>query len=218
MPNPEQAIKDALSAPRIATYEAATTGTPQLPSALALYAWNAQVSAAMLGPLHICEVAIRNAVADAIAAAHGNRWPWDPGFRRSLPNPNSGYDARKDLISACMKNQTTGKVIPDLKFIFWQTIFTSRFDARLWTHHIRTVLPHAEASSSVQEIRALVYAELEQLRRLRNRIAHHEPIFRRNLADDFQKIHDLICLRCPITAAWMVQNQQALGLIGAKPP
>lgn len=218
VPNPEQAIKDALSAPRIGTYEAATTGTPQLPSALALYAWNAQVSASMLAPLHFCEVAIRNAVADAIAAAHGPQWPWDAGFMRSLPNPSKGYNPRSDLMSARAGKTTPGKVIPELKFIFWQTIFTRRFDAGLWVHHLRTVLPHADPLKSDAQVRALVYAELEQLRKLRNRIAHHEPIFRRNLTDDFQKIHDLISIRCPVTAAWMVQNQQAQGLIAIKPP
>ena len=71
---------------------------------------------------------------------------------------------------------------------------------------------------SVGHARALIYKELEQLRKLRNRIAHHEPIFRRNLADDFQKVNDLIAFRCPFTAAWMRQNQQAQALIAAKPP
>jgi len=33
--------------------------------ALALYAWNAEVSAALLAPLHICEVVMRNAAAEA---------------------------------------------------------------------------------------------------------------------------------------------------------
>jgi hypothetical protein len=214
----EQSIKDALSSPRIGTYEAATTGTPQLQSALALYAWNAQVSASMLAPLHFCEVVIRNAVADAIAAAHGPQWPWDAGFLRSLPDTSAGYKPRKDLLSARAGKTTTGKVIPELKFMFWQTIFTSRFDARLWRIHLRTVLPHADTSKTVDQVRALIYAELEQLRKLRNRIAHHEPIFKRNLADDLQKVHDLIAFRCPITAAWMTQNHQVQALIATKPP
>lgn len=218
LPNPEHAIKAALSAPRVGTYEGATAGTPQLPCALALYAWNAQVSAAMLAPLHFCEVTIRNAVSDAIAAAHGPQWPWDAGFIRSLPNSPNGYNARRDLASARAGKTTSGKVIPELKFVFWQTIFTRRFDGRLWNHHLRNVLPNADASKTVEEIRELIYAELEQLRKLRNRIAHHEPIFQRNLADDFQKVHDLIAIRCAVTAAWMVHNQQAQALIAAKPP
>ena len=73
-----QTIKDALTAARMSTYEAATAATPQLAGALALYAWNAQVSAALMAPLHICEVVIRNAVADALAGStartgHGNK-------------------------------------------------------------------------------------------------------------------------------------------------
>ncbi len=217
--NAEQAVKGALSAPRLGTYEAATSGSPQLACALALYAWNAQVSAAMLAPLHLCEVVIRNAVSDALTAAHGARWPWDAGFLRSLPADSPNSDSpRRDLASARAGKLTLGKVIPELKFVFWQTMFTKRFDARLWQHHLGTVLPHSDPGKSVQQVRALVYAELEQLRKLRNRIAHHEPIFRRHLADDLHKVHGLIAFRCPITAAWMLRNQQAQALIEAKPP
>jgi len=63
----EDAIRNALTSARLGTFESATKVTPTLTGALALYAWNAQVAAAMLAPLHICEVVIRNAVADAIA-------------------------------------------------------------------------------------------------------------------------------------------------------
>jgi hypothetical protein len=215
--DPAQAIKATLSTPRIETYEAATPDDPTLSSALALYAWNAQVSAALLAPLHICEVSIRNAISEAIVAAHGPQWPWSAGFVRSLPNPLVGYSARSDLLSSRVNKTTTGQVIADLKFVFWQTMFTSRFDARLWTHHLRTVLPHADEHKTTAQIRSMVYSELEQIRKLRNRIAHHEPIFQRNLATDFQKIHDLIATRCPITAAWMLQNQGAQALILNKP-
>lgn len=215
--NAAQAIKATLSTPRIETYEAATPGDSTLSRALALYAWNAQVSAALLAPLHICEVSIRNAISEAIAAAHGPQWPWSAGFVRSLPNPVVGYNARSDLLSARVNKTTTGQVIADLKFVFWQTMVTRRFDARLWAHHLRTVLPHADGNNTTAQIRSMVYSELEQIRKLRNRIAHHEPIFQRNLTIDFQKIHDLIAVRCPITAAWMLQNQGAQALILKKP-
>ncbi|MCW5238542.1 hypothetical protein D5047_20755 [Verminephrobacter eiseniae] len=121
------------------------------------------------------------------------------------------------MVAARTGKTTTGKVIPELKFVFWQTMFTSRFDARLWVPHLRIVMPHLDQTKAVGQLRSLIYTELEQLRKLRNRIAHHEPIFRRNLVDDFQKVHDLIAFRCPVTAAWMLQNQQAQALIATKP-
>lgn len=214
---PEEAIKNALSAARVGTYEAATDVIPPLSRALTLYAWNAQVAAAMLAPLHLCEVVIRNAVADAIASVYGPKWPWSQGFVQSLPNPSKGYQARQDLLNMRAGKTSVGKVIPELKFVFWQTLFTKRFDHRLWQPHLLTVLPHMDTTKSVPELRQLIYSELEQLRKLRNRIAHHEPIFQRNLSDDLHKAHDLITFRCPITAQWMESNQQAQQLIACKP-
>lgn len=213
----EQAIKNALAAARLGTYETATKAVPVLNGALALYAWNAQVSAAMMAPLHVCEVVVRNAVSDALTAVYGPDWPWSQVFTRSLPHPTQGYSARGDLIKIRAAQPTTGKVIPELKFVFWQTMFTSRFDVRVWQPCLRSVMPHVDTAKTVAQLRGQIYSELDQLRKLRNRIAHHEPIFRRNLAEDFQKIGELIALRCPVTSFWMVNNQQVTSLIPQKP-
>ncbi len=162
---------------------------------------------------------IRNAVADAIAAEYGPNWPWEANFVMSLPNrPAPKYSPRRDLVSARAGKISPGKVIPELKFVFWKKMFTSRFDADLWSKHLRAVLPHVVGSLSVGQARQSIYSDLEHLRRLRNRIAHHEPIFTRNLTNDFQKVHGLIAWRCPYSAAWMQQNQQAQALIASKPP
>lgn len=217
---PEQSIKSALSAARMGTYEIAATVVPKLPvlaEALALYAWNAQVSAALMMPLHICEVVIRNAVSDALERVYGPAWPWSSGFERSLPAHAYGYSVKNDLLNVRNRFPTTGKVIPELKFIFWQTMFTSRFDRRLWDPHLLAVLPHLDATKPVSHLRSTIFADMEALRAVRNRIAHHEPIFGRNLTGDFQKIQELIAFRCPTTMAWMLQHQQAQALITARP-
>lgn len=211
------AVKQALSPARMGTYEAAV-GNAAAVGALNLYAWNAQVSASMLAPLHICEVVIRNAVAEAVEAQYGANWPWSIGFERSLPDPKFGYSPRKDLQSARRSATTVGKVIPELKFVFWQKMFTGRYDQRLWDSHLRAVLPNLDPAKPVGTLRLEIYNELERIRTLRNRIAHHEPIFARNLADDFQRIVDLIALRCAVTADWMMNNQHALALINQGPP
>lgn len=110
-------------------------------------------------------------------------------------------------------------MIPELKFAFWQKLFTSRYDGRLWNTHLPTVLPHigAGAALTIAQARERVYEDPEHIRQLRNRIAHHEPIIARNLHDDFQRIDELIRFRCNATAGWMRNNQQAVALIGAKP-
>jgi hypothetical protein len=213
-----RAVKCALSAARPATYEAAAAVTgDEDPAALALYAWNAQVAAALLAPLHICEVVVRNAVSEALEIVYGKRWPWSPGFEQSLPAPGIGYSQRKDLQNVRGFQSTTGKVIPELKFVFWQKMFASRFDKRLWGTHLKVVLPNLDPAKSIGQARQDIYDSLEEIRKLRNRIAHHEPIFTRNLAGDLQRIVELIELRCKLTASWMMNNQQASELIARRP-
>lgn len=176
------AVRAALSQARMATYEAAAgVQTSDDPAALMLYAWNAEVSGALLPPLHVCEVVIRNAVADALEALYGPRWPWSLTFELSLPDPKQGYSPRRDLQSARNAVHTTGKVIPELKFVFWQKMFTGRYDNRIWDRHLLRVMPNLDPSQRVATLRMAIYEDLERVRRLRNRIAHHEPIFTRAL-------------------------------------
>lgn len=212
-----QTIKNALSSARISTYELATTSEPPLDGALALYAWNSQVSAAMLSPLHMCEVVIRNAVSDALITVYGEHWPWNATFTGSLPTTGK-FNMREHLTQKRKGRTTTGKVIPELSFVFWEKMFTGRFDFEIWNKHLLTVMPYLDDSWNTQVARGKINKDLNKIRALRNRIAHHEPIFNRPLASEFSMIEELIYFRCPITAAWMVQNQQARPFFSIKPP
>lgn len=224
MSSTKDSVKTALSANRISTYEQAKGVTKAglalplpLDKALELYAWNAQVSAAFLHPLHICEVVVRNGVANTIEAVYGPTWPWSAAFIRSLPNPTGGYSMRRDLLSARNGQTTAGKVIPELKFAFWQRMFTGRNDLRLWVPLLRQHFPHFPAAMDPAACRSWMFNALDSVRALRNRIAHHEPIFARNLVDDFDVVSALIARRCPPTAGWMKEHQQ-VSLLLAKPP
>lgn len=213
------AVKASLSPARIGTYETATGALgDEDPRALALYAWNAEVSAALLAPLHICEVVMRNAAAEALEAVYGPRWPWEATFILSLPNPSGNqYSSRRDLMGVAARQPSTGKVIPELKFVFWQEMFTHRHDVRLWDAHLRRVFPCHNPADTVVSLRRAIYQDLEAIRRLRNRIAHHEPIFTRNLKEDFERIVKLVEQKSALVASWMVANQTASHLIPQPP-
>ncbi len=204
-----QAIAQSLSRPRFSTYERAVVavGDPG-EAALALYEWNAQISGAFMAPLHICEIVSRNAVSDALTALSSPNWPWSPAFERSLHSARGGYDPRGDLVACRTRASTTGKVIPELKFVFWQNMFTGRHDKRVWDVHLRRVLPNLGSGKTVAQLRREIYEDLDHVRVLRNRIAHHEPIFRRNLAADLATISALVRSRCVLTADWMMRFQR----------
>lgn len=202
-------VKDTLSSPRLSTYMRETS---DLDSAIQLYLWNANLSGAFLPCLHICEVTIRNAVSDVLSKRHGNKWPWEKGFIKTLP-----YTRKKDLEDAGAKFSDVNKVIPELNFVFWQSMFTSRHDNQLWTPYFRATFPHADVSISVDVLRAEIYNDLEKLRKLRNRIAHHEPIFKRNLDEDYKVIMKIIGYRCRNTAQWLDVNQNVVSLLENRP-
>jgi len=212
-------IKRTLSDSRLSTYEQIVFNGTALSTeqALKLYAWNAQVSAAFFAPLHLCEVVLRNAVSEALERKYGLNWPWNNTFERSLPNPSRGYSPRRDLMNARDGQGTTGKVIPELKLVFWEKLLTRRFDDRLWTPFLHTVFPNHEVTLSVPEMRSKLRALLENVRGLRNRIAHHEPIIARDLALDFKNIDLLISYRCSDTAHWTYKNQLVTPLMELKP-
>lgn len=116
------AVSTALSSARMATYRSAAAAAGfGGEEALALYAWNARVSGALLTPLHICEVVVRNAVADALELIHGPSWPWSSGFERSLPRcAGPGYNPLTDLQRLKSKRSTAGRIVAELKFVFWE--------------------------------------------------------------------------------------------------
>ncbi|MFK3797560.1 hypothetical protein [Pseudomonas sp. NPDC088444] len=203
----------------MSTYEArALAAGHDISAALKLYAWNARICGAFLTPLHICEVVMRNAVADALESVHGPQWPWNPGFDRSLPRQSGpGYNALKDLQCVRQRTEKTGQVIAELKFVFWEKMFTSRHDDRIWNTHLRHVLPNLMSTETIAEHRERIFGDLNSIRMLRNRIAHHEPIFARDLLRDFHVIQQLIEARCSIAAQWLLIEQQVMDTIKDRP-
>lgn len=206
------ALRKTLSASRMTNYDAAA-GTQEI--AIELYAWNAEVSSAFLFPLHVCEVVVRNAVAECFEIKYGSNWPWVTSFERSLNNRlKEDLSRAKDSVGNTKK---TGKVIAELNFFFWQSIFTKSHDFRIWNQYLLTAFPNLDNKNPIPPQRERIYQVLDELRHLRNRIAHHEPIFKRDLLEDYKKIKNLIALRCEITANWLDEKQNVKTIIEKKP-
>jgi len=195
IPPPDGAWIDAwLSPARLSRYLAETAGDRQ--RAIALYEWNAQVSAALQRDLAHLEVGLRNAY-DAAATA---RWT-GPGhwllndtptlFAPLLRTKRSGRPgartSRQVDINAKPRNlvakaihdaggprATAGKVVAELNFGFWRYLSSSAHEKTLWVPLLHGAFP-AGAN------RAYIDARVGRLHQLRNRVAHHEPLLRENL-------------------------------------
>lgn len=209
-------LPQVLSAPRFATYLRSCSGDRV--SALTLYRWNLEVSAAFLVPLHVLEVSLRNAIVDGIEAVHSGTWPWSEGFLRSLPNPPApSYSPTRDLRRLSQLHRASGKITADLKFVFWEKMLTARHQDRLWSRCFYTVFPNAPTEAGSAQARAALRADVGEIRKLRNRIAHHEPIFTRDLHADRQRMIDIVRWRCDTTADWLVRIDPVSALLRRKP-
>jgi len=193
-----------ISAPRFATYLSECYGDKK--AALELYEWNLSLSCALFLPLHMLEVSIRNAICEAIELSYGANWPWTTSFEISLPSPHPpNFNPRRTLVNTRNNHATVGKVIADMKFAFWQNMFTGRHDGPIWNHHLKTVLPNSPNNKTVQVRRRELYDALNVIRVLRNRIAHHEPIFRRNIISELDLIIKVVRWRDVKTAEWLIR-------------
>lgn len=196
-----QSIKNSLSHSRISTYEKFSTDTELT---LKLYSWNLQISSALFECSAVCEVVIRNAISNAIQVIYGSKWAWDNTFIASLPK-----NTKETLLKINKTFTTIDKIIPELPFYFWQNLFTARFDNKIWKHCLKNTLPNANHGNLIK-LRESVFYDLENIRKLRNRIAHHEPIFNRNLQGDYERIIKIINY-CSIDTADWVKSWQRVG-------
>ncbi len=219
-PDEKRDLPDIISIPRFATYLNATNN--DVSTALSLYQWNLEVSAAFIVPLQVCEVATRNGVVVALEKQYGADWHTSQGFTQSLPRPRYGYNPHSDFRNTSSKLQrnqalTAGKIVAELKFAFWETMLTRRHDQRLWTPYFMDSFPHADLAVSVYEARLKAHDYLEKVRKLRNRIAHHEPIFLRDIQGEYDRILDIIRWRSPVSADWVDKVQEVTALNQNKP-
>jgi hypothetical protein len=212
-PQQTAAITVAISPARLGTYINAT-GFGTGATALEIYVWNALVSCAFFSALHICEVVMRNAVAHALELKYGANWPWHTGFERSLASWAKG-----ELQSARQGKPvgSTGKVIAELKFAFWCKMFTAGQDQHIWNAHMHAVFPHLPLSLTIASARQMIHDDLEALRGLRNRIAHHEPVIGYPLIALQARMQRLLKLRCGHTEAWMSEWEIVSAALAARP-
>ncbi|MGF6147903.1 Abi-like protein [Kingella potus] len=182
-------IQEALSTERFAPYLSQCGNN--FDAACELYIWNMAVSGAFFPWLNMVEIVLRNRIHFALSAVHGSRWVWQHGFINTLPKPKQGFNPRDELAAVGKKygkTQQTGKVIADLNFAFWQQMLKKNQLHTLWNKHLSAAFPNLDLAKTTDANRQTLYDHIEQIRKLRNRIAHHEPIHERDLSGDLDSI------------------------------
>lgn len=213
---PHNAIEQALSVSRFSTYRnaiIAAQGQDDLKKALELYEWNAQLAAQFFFPLHVYEVALRNAISDALSIRYGSDWPINQVFKNSL-NTQDKNTLNKALSSGYAG---VGKLLPELKFVFFENLLTKRHDGRIWKPYINSIFPNAPAALTPPQLRKKLKDGCYIVRKFRNRCGHHEPVFNNpNLSQILPLMAESLEWRCTHTHTWF-NSQETVSNILAKP-
>lgn len=200
------AILDSISQHRFATYQSSVFNGATPEECLGIYLWNKQLAGAFLPALQVIEVSLRNAICVAkqtfeeqeIERIHPiNTWEqrkrnidskWFVTVMTQANNRlsyNSIKSAERQLLRDG-KNLTTENLISKLTLGFWVSLVDKMYDSThrnavpylyLWPHLTPLVFPHAVKNGKSLALNR-IGSDLRDINTLRNRISHHEPLWR----------------------------------------
>ncbi|MGH2390669.1 MAG: hypothetical protein ACRDIE_20910 [Chloroflexota bacterium] len=147
---------------------------------LARYLWNTLLSEALYPTLQSLELALRNSLHTIVARTYGRAdWYDDTPAILQARQQNMVADAKAKL-QAAGKPFTAGRVVAELPFGFWTSLFNVYYetkgssDPRLWPRLLIAVFPHMPRRIRT---RRTISRTFDSVRHLRNRVFHHEPVW-----------------------------------------
>ncbi|CAM5515943.1 Abi family protein [Streptomyces atroolivaceus] len=165
--------------------------------ALRLYAWDAEAARALHSPLRDLEVSLRNRIHRQLTGKFGRSDWWN--LPRAQPNRWAMEDIRdaEDKLRRRGNGTAPCDVVATLSFGFWVGLVSTgghgNYDMKYWYPALRHCFKGVRRTD--------LHKQLEVMRTLRNRVAHHERIYHRRLDEDFRTAVELTALVAPALAA-----------------
>ncbi|WP_342754847.1 hypothetical protein AAGQ96_03365 [Pantoea sp. MBD-2R] len=164
-------LEKHFSSARLGRYRAARSGEKD--KAAIDYANNLHLAEAMVPLLNVLEIALRNGIHNRLSLLYQRADWWE-----AWTNEPAFIWQNKEIVIASTKllrrheQQTADKMIAELTFGFWSSLFNTRYQDMLWKD-LRLVFAHCPKP---QRQRRTISVALNRIRDLRNRIFHHEPL------------------------------------------
>ncbi|WCC80380.1 Abi family protein [Cutibacterium equinum] len=178
--------------------------------ALRLYLWNIEIASAFWGGFSVLEVALRNVIHSELSTFAGRDDWWNANIGLHQLEQHRVADA----VAAAQRGKgeavLPGHVVAELSFGFWTGLLANRYHQRLWVPALHGAFPYLVGP------RRELHRKQESLRKLRNRIAHHEPIFARNLTADHERLLSILGAISPIAVDWVNQNSRVPQIISRR--
>lgn len=164
-------LEKHFSPARLGRYHAACAGNAT--KAATAYSHNMLLAEAMVPLLNVLEIALRNGIHMRLTALYGRPDWWEAWAGiAAFAWQNKEVASAKAKLTRRKEAQTPDKIVAELTFGFWSSLFNTQFQAVLWKD-LRLVFPRCPKP---QRKRHTISSALNQIRDLRNRVFHHEPL------------------------------------------
>lgn len=196
-----EVLIQGLSSERLTKYHdlSPTNKTKQLK----LYSWNTALSESLYTPIQGLEIVTRNYFHQKLSEKYGLCWYDNTDIQLHYPQMQSILQAKESL-NRERKTINPSSIIAILSFGFWTGLLGSKYETKLW----RPCLCKSFANKSKPFLRKETHHEYDLIRILRNRIAHHEPIIRKDLPNHNERILKMIGWFCQETALWIKKQSR----------
>lgn len=145
------------------------------------YFRNIELSEALYPSLQAFEIALRNSVHGALRRHfHTEFWFDSPDLL--LKWQREAVQRARDELTKNQKPHDANRIVTELNFGFWHSLFNSPYENALWHANgavlLQDVFPNLPRSNRTRRV---VWNRIDQIRRLRDRVFHYEPIWQRPL-------------------------------------
>lgn len=220
VPTDSNRVADALSRERLTKYLTRTGGDTT--RALDLYAWNQEIGAALTVTLSQVEVCLRNHVTRALADAYGLAWHRVVRFR------HAHAEVQNELAKAESRVKKPVPSLPDIiaasDFNLWRELCKPAYAGVFWAKRIAIAFPHMTLAGKERDVLVELHRRVDLLLKLRNRIAHHEPIIGSNwekigarLVDRHRDASELLAWMSPDLTRWVSAQDRFDSIMAACP-
>jgi len=138
------------------------------------YKANIEISEAFYPLLSVLEIGLRNNIDNQLKRRFGDEnWFENSEFIKIVSRfqIDKVSEARSTILKE-KKTITSGKIISELSFGFWTSLLDSKFERTLWKN-LRHAFPNCPKQ---HRQRKTMSSKFNGIRKLRNRIFHHESI------------------------------------------
>lgn len=173
-PLSEASILRGLSSPRLEGYRLTPTETVSV--LVGRYRYNILLGQAFYPPLHYLEIALRNHLDGALAGRFGGPlWHDRPGVLEGR-EVQMIQRATSKLAERGVSMPRPEQLVAELEFGFWTSLLGTAYErpTRFWPALLGSAFPNIPRRLRTRKVLA---SRFHEVRQLRNRIFHHEPIW-----------------------------------------